>query len=89
MPRIIATHAVGNMETWLAGGSERAEIFKQFSTGYRIYRQPNGDKVAIVWENADAKKLEMALKHPETEKAKARHTVKDPVEIFVEVEGGK
>jgi hypothetical protein len=89
MPRIIATHAVGNMETWLAGGSERAEIFKQLSTGYRIYRQPNGNKVAIVWDNADVKQLEAALKHPDIEKAKARHTVRDPIEIFVEVEGGK
>ena len=33
MPRVIATHAVGNMDTWLAGGAERAEIFKQFSNG--------------------------------------------------------
>ena len=40
MPRVIATHGVGNMETWLAGGAERAEIFKQFSSAYRIYRHP-------------------------------------------------
>ena len=89
MPRVIATHAVGNIETWLAGGAERAEIFKQFSSGYRIYRHPSGSKVAIVWENADMAKLEAALSHPDTEKAKAKHTVKEPIEIFVEVEGGR
>ena len=49
MPRVIATHGFGNMETWLAGGEERAAIFKQFSSGYRIYRHAKDKKVAIVW----------------------------------------
>ena len=89
MPRVIATHAVGNMDTWLAGGAERAEIFKQFSSGYRIYRHSKDSRVAIVWENADVKKLEAALSHPDTEKAKAKHTVRDPIDVFVEVEGGR
>jgi hypothetical protein len=40
MPRVIATHGVGSMETRLAGGAERAELFKQFSHASRIYRQP-------------------------------------------------
>ena len=89
MPRVIATHAVGNMDTWLAGGAERAEIFKQFSSAYRIYRHPKENKVAIVWENADLQKLEATLGHPDTEKSKARHTVRDPIELFIEVEGGR
>ena len=89
MPRVIATHGVGNMETWLAGGAERAEIFKQFSSGYRIYRHPKDNKVAIVWENADLPKLEAALAHPDTEKAKAKHTVREPIDVYVEVEGGR
>jgi len=89
MPRVIATHPVGNMETWLAGGAERAEIFKQFCSGYRVYRSPKDSKVAIVWENADLPKLEAALAHPETEKAKARHTVREPIDLFVEVEGAR
>ena len=84
-----ATHGVGNMETWLAGGAERAEIFKQFSSGYRIYRHPKDNKVAIVWENADLPKLEAALAHPDTEKAKAKHTVREPIDVYVEVEGGR
>jgi hypothetical protein len=89
MPRVIATHGVGSMDTWLAGGPERAELFKQFSSSYRIYRHPQDDRVAIVWEGADLQKLESVLKHPDTEKAKAKHTVREPVEIFVEVEGGR
>jgi hypothetical protein len=89
MPRVIATHAVGNMDTWLAGGKERAEIFKQFSSGYRIYRHAKGNKVALVWENADLQKLEAALSHPDTERAKSRHTVLEPIDIYIEVEGGR
>ena len=89
MPRVVATHGVGNMETWLAGGAERAELFKQFSSGYRIYRAPSENKIAIVWENADVKKLESVLTHPDTEKLKAKHTVRDPIDVFVEVEGGR
>ena len=89
MPRVIATHAVGNMETWLAGGPERAEIFQRFSSSYRIYRHPKENKVAIVWENADVQKLEAAMAHPDTEKAKTRHTVRDPVDMYIEIEGGR
>jgi hypothetical protein len=89
MPRVIATHSVGNMDTWLDGGKERAEIFKQFSSGYRIYRHPKENKVALVWENADLQKLEAAMSHPDTAKAKSKHTVLEPIEIYVEVEGGR
>jgi hypothetical protein len=57
MSRVIAMHAVGNMDTWLAGGNERAEIFKQFCSGYRIFRHPKENKVALVWEDVDLKSL--------------------------------
>ena len=33
MTTVVATHAVGDMDTWLAGGSERQELFKGFSSG--------------------------------------------------------
>ncbi|MGN6393653.1 MAG: hypothetical protein ACTHM9_15605 [Gemmatimonadales bacterium] len=89
MSRVVLTHAVGNMDTWLKGGEERAQLFKQFSSSYRIYRQQTGNKVAIVWENVDLPKLEAALAHPDTEKAKAKHTVREPLELYVEVESGR
>lgn len=89
MSRVIATHAVGNMDTWLAGGNERAEIFKQFCSGYRIFRHPKENKVALVWENVDLKKFEATLGHPDTERAKTRHTVVEPIEVYFEVEGGR
>jgi hypothetical protein len=89
MPSVIAAHAVGNMETWLAGGTERAEIFKRFCSGYHVYRNLKEHRVAIVWENVDMKKLEAALSDPNVEKSKARHTVIDPIDLYVEVEGSR
>ena len=89
MSRVIITHAVGNMDTWLAGGSERAEIFKQFSGGYRIYRHEKENRVAIVWEQVDLDKLRSVLGNQETERAKAKHTVRDPIDMYIEVEGGR
>ncbi len=89
MPRVMATHPVGNMDTWLAGGKERAEIFKKFCSSYRVYRDPKENKVAIVWENADMQKLQATLAHPDTDKAKAKHTVREPIEIYVEVEAAR
>ena len=89
MPRVVATHPVGNMDTWLAGGDERAQIFKQFCSGYSVYRHPTENKVALVWENADLQKLEAAMAHPDTEQARSRHTVLEPLEMYVEVAGGR
>ena len=88
MPTVVATHAVGDMDRWLAGGKERAELFKQFCSGYRIYRHPKENRIALVWENADLQQLQLVLARPEAEKAKTRHTVLEPIEIYVEVEGG-
>ena len=89
MPTVIATHAVGNMDKWLAGGEERARLFKQFCSGYRIYRQPNENKVALQWENVDLQKFEAVLSHPDAEKTKTRHTVVGPIDVYVELEGSQ
>jgi hypothetical protein len=89
MANVVASHAVGNMETWLAGGAERAALFKTFSSGYRIYRHKDQARVSVVWENVDLAKMQAALEAPETAAAKARHTVIEPIEVYIEVEGGR
>ncbi len=88
MTTVVATHAVGDMDTWLAGGSERQEVFKGFSSGYRIFRHAEKNEVSIVWEGVDLEKMKATLESSETANAKARHTVIDPVEVYVEVEDG-
>jgi hypothetical protein len=88
MSNVIAVHAVGNLDTWL-GNANRPGLFKQFSSGYRLYRLPEKSKVAIVWENADMAKLQGILGSPEVEAAKKADTVLDPIELFVELQGAR
>jgi hypothetical protein len=45
--------------------------------------------VSVVWENVDMAKLQTALAQPGTAVAMTKHTVIQPVEVFVEVEGGR
>jgi hypothetical protein len=88
MSNVIAVHAVGNLDTWL-GNENRPGLFKQFCSGYRLYRMPDHDKVAIVWENVDMPKLERVLGTPEIAAAKKADTVLDPLELFVELDGAR
>ena len=88
MPNVIAVHAVGNLDTWL-GNENRPGLFKQFCSGYRLYRLPEKAKVAIVWENADLAKLQGIIAAPEAKAAMKADTVLDPVELFVEIAGAR
>ena len=88
MTRVVATHAVGDMDTWLGGGEERAALFANFSSSYRIFKHAEKDRVSILWEGADVEKMQAMLASPEAAAGKAAHTVIDPIEIYIEVEGG-
>jgi len=88
MTRVVATHAVGDMETWLGGGETRADFFKNFSSSYRVFRHAEKDQLSIVFEDVDLEKMQTVLGTPEVAEAKAAHTVIDPVEVYIEVEGG-
>ena len=89
MTTVVITHAVGNIETWLAGEDSRKAVFANFCSGHRIFKHVDGKRVSIVCENVDLAKMEATLGAPETDAAKAKHSVIDPVEVYVEVEGGK
>ena len=86
MSNVMAVHAVGNMEAWL-GNENRAGLFEQFCTGYRLFRMRDQSKVGIVWENVDMAKFEQVLASRETEAAKKADTVIDPIDVFVEIDG--
>ena len=86
MPNVIAVHAVGNLDTWLA---KEKGLFKQFCSGYRLYRLPDQAKVAVVWENVDMAKLKRVLASAQAEAAKKADTVLDSIELFVELEGAR
>ena len=88
MSNVIAVHAVGNLDTWLREDN-RPGLFKQFCSGYRLYRLPDQAKVAVVWENVDMAKLKKVLASAEAEAAKKADTVLDTIELFVELQGAR
>ncbi len=88
MTTVVATHAVGDMNTWLGGGDERSALFEGFCSSYRIFKHVDKDRVSLVWEGVDLEKMQAMLGSPEAAEGKAKHTVIDPIEIFIEVEGG-
>jgi hypothetical protein len=88
MTTVIATHGVGDMATWLAGGADRQELFTVFCSSYRIFRHADRDEVSIVLEGVDLEKMKATLDSPEASAAKAKHSVMEPVDIFIEIENG-
>jgi hypothetical protein len=89
MAAVVITHGVGNIDTWLKGGADRKEVFAKFCSGHRIFRHPDeANRVSIVFENVDLDKLKATIDTPETNAVKAKHTVIDPLEIYIEVDGG-
>ena len=88
MTTVVATHAVGDMDTWLAGGDERKALFTNFCTSYQIFRHAEKDRVSLVFEGVDLEKMKALLESPEAAEGKAKHTVIDPIEVYIEVENG-
>jgi hypothetical protein len=62
-------------------------VFSKFCSNHRIFKHAEANRVSILWENVDLAKMQEGA--AEAAKAKAADTVIDPLEIFIEVEGGK
>jgi hypothetical protein len=88
MASVVVTHGVGDMDVWLKGGADRERLFAPFCSSYRIYREANSNRVAIVSEGVDTSKMEATLTTPEMQAAMKAHTVLDPV-FYIEIAGGK
>ena len=89
MTSVVVTHAVGDMETWLGGSETRKEVFSKFCSNYRIFKQAEATRVSIFWENVDLAKMRETMGAAEAAITRAAHTVIDPLEIYIEIEGGK
>jgi len=88
MTTVVASHAVSDMATWLAGGDHRKALFANFCASYRIFRHANEDRVSIVFEDADLEKMQAIINSEEGKAARAKHGVLEPIEIHIEIEGG-
>ena len=88
MTTVVVTHAVGNMETWLGGGEVRTKTFSGFCSSHRVFKHADKEQVSIVFEGVDLDKMKAVLGSSEAAASKAQHTVIDPIEIYIEVQGG-
>jgi hypothetical protein len=89
MARVVITHGVGDMGVWLKGGALREKLFAPFCSSYRIYRHRDANRVAIVSEGVDLNKMQAAMSSPEIAAGMKAHTVLEPLDVYVEIEGGK
>jgi len=88
MTAVVVTHAVGDFEQWLKAGN-RERLFPKFCSSYRLFKHADGKSVSVVAEGVDLAKMQALLSTPEGAAAKAEDTVIDPIEVYIEVEGGK
>ena len=89
MTMVVVTHAVGDMETWLKGGEHRKAVFAKFCSNHRIFKHAETNRVSILCENVDLAKMQETMGAAETAKAKVADTVIDPIDVYIEVAGGK
>lgn len=87
MSTVVIRHKVGDINTWLKGHEERQKLFSPFVSGFKTFQDTDDPKsVVIVMEVTDMEKLQATLNDPEVDKAKARHTVIEPLTISMPVE---
>ncbi|HEY5148076.1 MAG TPA: hypothetical protein VII82_14980 [Polyangiaceae bacterium] len=87
MPKIVATHAVLDVEKWLKGKAERAALVGKYATNVQDHVAADGSKMvsitADVHDMAGMKAM-MASPPPETAAAMERHGVVPPLTMFIE-----
>jgi hypothetical protein len=87
MPKIVITHAVKDVDTWLKGKDERASAFGQFATNVTDHVSMDGsNNVAITADIDDlaGAMAMMASPSPEQAATAERHGVIAPVAVLVE-----
>ena len=86
MHNVVATHPVGNMEAWLAGGAERAKLFAPLCKSYRVFLHPNQQRISINFEGLDLAAFQVMMQATESKAAQERHTVLEPIDMYLESE---
>jgi hypothetical protein len=87
MPRLVVTHSVVDIEQWLAGKAERAELIGKYATNVTDYVAADGsNSVAITADIHDMAGLQalMASPSPEDVAAEQRHGVIPPMTTYIE-----
>ena len=87
MPTIVVRHKVGDIETWLQGHQDRVDIFTPAVSSFKTFQDHDDPKsVVLVMEVTDMDKLGAILGDPETQVAKDKHTVLEPITMSMQVD---
>ncbi len=87
MPKMVITHAVKDVETWLHGKAERAAVFTRFGSNVTDHVAMDGSKsIAITADVHDMAGLQAALSSPTPELVDAmeRHGVIQPLSVYLD-----
>jgi hypothetical protein len=87
MPKVVITHAVKDVDTWLKGKEERATMFGQFATNVTDHVAMDGsNNVAITADIHDMAGAQAVMTSPSPEQAAAgeRHGVINPITVLIE-----
>ncbi|MGB7962043.1 MAG: hypothetical protein WCF12_03655 [Propionicimonas sp.] len=87
MPRIVATHAVVDVERWLSGKTERASTISRYATQVTDHVAADGtNMIAITADVHDMPGLEALLASPPADDVAAmeRHGVIPPITVYIE-----
>jgi hypothetical protein len=86
MATIIIRHKVGNFDTWLSGHQDRVNSFSPLVTSFKTFQEANDpNSIAMVMEVTDLEKLGEMVNDPAIKPLKDKHTVIEPISIYVEV----
>lgn len=86
MPTVVVRHKVGDFETWLKGHEDRVNIFAPAISSFKTFQDQDDPKsVVLVLEVTDMDKLQGIMNDPKIQEAKDRHTVKDPIQLSMQV----
>lgn len=86
MQTLVVRHKVGDIKTWLRGHEDRVKIFSPAVSSFKTFQdQDNPKSVILVLEVTDMDKLQAIMKDPQTQDAKDRHTVLDPIVMSMQV----
>jgi len=88
MPKIIATHAVVDVERWLSGKADRAAAIESWS-GSNVsdfVAEDGSNKIAVTADIADLETMKalMASPSPEVMATMEKHGVVPPITIYIE-----
>lgn len=87
MPKMVITHAVVDIDRWLQGKAERAEIISKYATNVTDHVAADGsNNVAITADIHDMEGLQQLMVSPSAEDSAAeeRHGVIQPITAYIE-----